>query len=394
MKDQPLLSFKWLLTATLLSVVSMSAFVLGTWLIKPSLIWAAEIKFIEVIAGKAEKYPLLASLVPQPILLAPEEMPLPAWKPYDSHILAPATIRIGERNFDSLGQAANALKNGDVLIIGAGVYKQSLVIKADNVTLVGEGHVIFDGNTTQGKGAIVIDGNNVTIRNIECRNIKVPDQNGSCIRQQGKNLTVEHVYFHDSQQGILTGQSPGRTEIFDSRFENLGYGGRAHGIYIGGGSLNIENSVFLRSRGQGHEIKSRAETTRIYRSVIASLDGEDSRLVDLPYGGDISIEQCVLEQGPNSANYNLVGVGLEGRLHERQQLVLRNNIFILERQGEDLLLQTDKTIPPAIASGNLVIGGNNPKWPGQNIYIKTRLLAQLPPFPFLPKPPDGSPIPW
>ena len=86
---------------------------------------------------------------------------------------------------------------------------------------------------------------------------------------------------------MLTGPNPGRILIRNSRFERLGLNGTAHGIYVGGGELYVYQSEFLRSKSQGMEIKSRARKTVIERSVIASLDGVDSRLLDIPNGGEL-----------------------------------------------------------------------------------------------------------
>jgi len=181
------------------------------------------------------------------------------WEPLISTNDDVKGIYIGKRSFSSLNKASKALRNGDTLYIGAGTYTEPLVIKASNISVVGRGHVIIERTSAEGKAAIIAKGNNTLIKNIECRHISVSDRNGACVRLAGSDLKLNHVYFHDSQQGLLTGAKPGHVEIDDSRFERLGHGGRAHGIYIGGGQLTLRNSLFLAAQNQGHEIKSRAE---------------------------------------------------------------------------------------------------------------------------------------
>src|SRR5690606_27406697 len=127
---------------------------------------------------------------------------------------------------------ASALEDGDVLRIAAGVYNEAIVIRASNVVVEGEGLVVLEGKAAGGKAAIVNKGNFNQIRNIECRQIAVPDRNGACVRHEGKNLKLYHVYFHDSEQGILAGNKSGMVIIENSRFQNLGKAGRAHAIYI------------------------------------------------------------------------------------------------------------------------------------------------------------------
>ncbi len=312
---------------------------------------------------------------------------LPDWRPLDArHGVPPGHARIGNRIYDDPGTAFHSLQNGETLVIGPGHYKQSSVITVSNVTIVGDGHVHFSHASSQNKGNFVIKSNDVLIRNIECSRIRVRDNNGSCIRLEGENLTVEHVYFHDSQQGILTGHNPGLIVIRDSRFERLGKNGQAHGIYIGGGRLFIEDSIFLASKSEGHEIKSRATATLIMNSIIASLDGEDSRLIDIPNGGDFSLINSVLEQGPYSRNGDVIGYALEkGATHGR--VSIKNNIFILERVGLNRLFHAKEAVTRFTFSDNIIVSSkpqHSFETPLPGSYFSDRNAAGLPPYPGLP----------
>src|SRR5690606_29444700 len=153
------------------------------------------------------------------------------------------------------------------------------------------------------------------IEGLECSGISVRDRNGACVRLEGRDLTLRGVNFHDSEQGVLSGGNNGLVEIEDSMFNRLGEGGQAHGIYIGGGdtALSVRHSHFLDTRNEGHAIKSRAPVNTIRDTVIASLDQVDSRAIDLPEGGRTIISGNVIEEGPNSSNWDSIGVGLELR---------------------------------------------------------------------------------
>jgi hypothetical protein len=149
---------------------------------------------------------------------------------------------------------------------------------------------------------LVIKGNDTTVTGLDCSEIGVPGGNGACIRLEGRNLNLDRVHFHDSEQGILGGGDGGQILITDSLFERLGAGGSAHGIYVAADRVLIRNSRILASQGEGHEVKTRARETVIESSVIASLGGVDSRLIDISNGGILKVTGSVLQKGPISSN--------------------------------------------------------------------------------------------
>lgn len=307
-----------------------------------------------------------------------------SWVPERLKSIDPNKILIGSHEFENLQSAVDSLLPGDTLEIGPGVYKTSLVIKQDKISVVGRGHVVFDGAIAEGKAAFVIKGNDFSIYNIECKGVKASDQNGACVRMEGANLTLNHVYFHDSEQGVLTGSQPEKVIIKDSRFELLGRNGQAHGIYIGGGELHIEDSLFIAAVDEGHEIKSRAKVIEIIRTVIASLSSSDSRLIDISNGGVVSIKDSILEKGPESTNADLIGFGLEGNKYKNNYIELKNNIVIMERDGPNNLIHSvDGGIDPVFDS-NIIISKYDPLLTGINIWYKNRKTAGLKDYPFVP----------
>lgn len=313
---------------------------------------------------------------------------LPSWQPSSTESATPGEIRIGSLVYPSLSTAADALSNGDTLLIGPGVYPTAMVIRADDVTIRGLGHVAFEGKTAEGKAALVIKGDRTRVENIECRQISVRDQNGACIRLEGSDLEIHHSYFHDAENGVLTGRNPGRVLIDNSRFERLGKRGQAHGIYIGGGELHIRDSQFLQSVDEGHEVKSRASRTFIERSIIASLDGRDSRLIDVPNGGVLIVTDSILAQGRASSNADLIGYGLEGRLHTVQSVQLSRNLVLLERPAGNQLLHMYQGAKPAQVDGNIIVGTARDQHQGVNFWFESRQdagIADYPALPSLPK---------
>ncbi len=313
------------------------------------------------------------------------EQVLPTWKSLSTGSIAAGKIAIGSQVFSSLKKASSSLKDGDILLIGEGIYTEPLIIKANDVTVVGDGAVIIENTSAEGKAAIITKGNNTHIKNIECRNIAVEHGNGACIRHQGKHLKLTHVYFHSSQQGVLTGKDPGFVAVKDSRFEKLGNKGQSHGIYMGGGELDISNSAFIAAKNQGHAIKSRASTTRIHRSLISSLSSNDSRLIDIPNGGKLIVSDSTLHQGPKSVNQDMIGFGLEGSKHAENEIILYGNLIILERRGPNILLHTKDPALKAEMDNNIIIASEDlGEIENSNLVFETRADAGLKPYPYLP----------
>jgi len=308
------------------------------------------------------------------------------WSAHTNSGLGNAKIRVDGREVPTLSDAADAMRDGSILEIGEGVYTEALIIRPDNTRVVGRGHVVFEKAAAKGKATFIVEGSGTTIENIECRKVAVRDGNGACVRLEGKDLSLEHVYFHSSQQGLLTGSKPGHVRIRDSYFERLGNRGQAHGIYVGGGILSIDQSYILGAKSEGHEIKSRATHTTISRSVIASLNAKDSRLVDISNGGIVKITDSTLQQGPNSANSDMIGFALEKRRHKENALVVQRNIIILERNGPNRLLHSRaKEMSPDI-SDNIVVTPKETAFKSTNLEYRRRAEAGLTAYPAVPMP--------
>lgn len=308
------------------------------------------------------------------------------WQPILSNPLKENQVLVNGREFFDLATALKSLQDGDTLELGSSIYMVPLVIRNNRITVSGKGHVVFEGAAAENKAAIIVKGNSVNINNIECKGVTVPDQNGACVRLEGTNLSLNHVYFHDSEQGLLTGELPGVIKVSDSRFELLGKGGRAHGIYVGGGELYIEDSLFLAAVDQGHEIKSRAKVTEIVRSVIASLSSDDSRLIDISNGGIVSVRDSILEKGLGSVNSDLIGYGLEGSKYKTNYIELKNNIIIMDRLAKNNLLHSKVDNVETLFYSNVFVGKEEVVVEGVNLWYKNREKSGIKEYPFIPSP--------
>lgn len=317
----------------------------------------------------------------------------------------PADAARPDCRYAGLQTALAAALPGDHVLLAPGVYEEGAVIATPHLVLRGEPGAHLRGHAVEDKAALVVKANDVTIEAVECSGIAVRDENGACIRIEGDDLTVRAVHFHDNQQGILSGPGGGTLLVEDSLFERNGFGGQAHGVYIG---PTVESFVFRRSRilattGAGHGFKSRAQETIVEDSVIAGLDGQDSRAIDLPNGGKVVIRGNLLEKGPNSENGQLIGLALEGPLHEANEALIEDNLMVFDTLPTGLVQSLGQAIglmPPkgtvilsespgrVVLRNNTIVGardiGSGVDEQGNRTY-QTRSDAGLPPYPALPE---------
>jgi hypothetical protein len=240
-------------------------------------------------------------------------------------------------------QVASLVQDGDSILIDNATYVNDPQVKwsKNNLYIAGiggrprlEAGSIIANDMSNGKGIFVISGSDVHVHNIEFANAVVQDHNGAGIRQEGANLWITNCLFNGNEMGILGGNIPNcKTTIEYCEFVNSGSPvnpGYQHNIYIN----HIDTLVFRynythNSIAEGHELKSRATYNFILYNRIANEDSEDSRTIDLPNGGTSVIVGNIIEQGPNSANSNLLGYGLEGLSNPAPHvLYCTNNTFI------------------------------------------------------------------
>lgn len=291
---------------------------------------------------------LIAAVVAAPLCSARELVVDPGAAQGESH------------RFRSFAEGVAALRDGDRLRVVSGVYREAAVLRASRVSILAEHGARIEGAAAEGKAALVVKGDDTRIEGLECSNVAVPDRNGACVRLEGRNLTLSRVHFHDSEQGILTGASPGTVRIEHSLFERLGRDGQAHGIYVGGGRLEIVKSRVLSSKEEGHEVKSRARETVITDSVVASQQGDSSRAIDLPNGGIATIERSVVAHGPNAENRDLISFGVEGNLHPVNRLTIRDSVLVLERDRGNSVVNVRTPSGTVSLLRNLIVGRDAP----------------------------------
>ncbi len=288
----------------------------------------------------------------------------------------------------SLQTAFDNVNPGGIIRLEPGIYTEGAILKKgkDGVLISGAPGVIFDGAVVGGKGTFVLQSDNVTIDTVECRNVSVRDRNGACVRLESGNLTLKNVNFSHSENGILTWNQANKILIEDSVFEGNGRAGRAHGLYISGAQqLIIRRSRIVGSKDEGHGIKARTRYLLVENSVVASLEGNDSYLIDIPNGGTAVIRNSLLVEGANTANWFIMSYGVEGGRYDKNSLKLEKNIIVTDRAGGSEFVNLADGMPAPLLRGNVVVGNIKYDFPKDNYKFRSRSELNWPAAPELPE---------
>ncbi|WNG30298.1 hypothetical protein F0U62_44525 [Cystobacter fuscus] len=278
-------------------------------------------------------------------------------------VASAATLTVGPgKTHATPSAAAAAARDGDVIEISAGVYRDEAIWRANGLTIrgVGEGRARLDAaglTLANRKGIWVIQGNGTTVENIEFSGASVPDKNGAGIRQEGAGLTVRNCFFHDNQNGVLAGDKADSDILIESSwFARNGAGdGQSHNMYI-----NHVRSFTLRfsySQGSrvGHLVKSRAYSTSILYNRLTSEEGNPSYEIELPNGGRVMVVGNLIQQGTTAENSTLVSFGAEGLTNPEQALFIINNTLVNDRTAGGTFVRIAGS-PTARIINNLFIG--------------------------------------
>jgi Hint domain len=266
--------------------------------------------------------------------------------------MAILTVGPGEQ-FTTIEAAVAAAGSGDTVDVQAGIYTNDFVGIFQNLTLQAIGGPVQMVETTEppnGKAMIEEGGTgiSVTINGFDISGVTVPDANGAAVRYDGGALTLNNDYFHSNQDGLLGAADPNGTITINNSefaFNGVGGDGHTHNIYVGNIALLTITDSYFHDANVGHEIKSRAADTVITDSRIFDLQSTASYSIDLPNGGDATITNNVIEQGPNTQNPNIIAYGEEGALNPGTSVLIANNTIVNDdtSPSANLLFNTTPT---------------------------------------------------
>ena len=253
------------------------------------------------------------------------------------------TVGVGQK-YTTIAAAVAASAPGDTIAVQGGpdhVYTNDFFTIRHSLTLQAVGGEVVmvatvpppDGKAMITEGAAGI---NVTINGFNISGVGVGgnDHNGAAIRYEGGDLTLNDVYFHDNEEGLLgDGDANGTITINHSEFDHNGDGsGSTHNIYVGHIARFTLTNSYIHDAVVGHEVKSRAAVNIITDNRIFDNDGDASYSIDLPNGGDATITGNVIEQGANpQANQNIFAYGEEGITNGNPTVSIANNTIVNDR---------------------------------------------------------------
>ena len=262
--------------------------------------------------------------------------------------------------------AIAAAADGDTIEIDAtGSYDGDVcAVPKNRLTLRGVGgrpRIDAAGRSSGGKGIWVISGNDTTVENIEFSGATVPDKNGAGIRQEGQNLTVRGCFFHDNENGILSGGGPTTAILIEySEFANNGFGdGFSHNMYIGHEGRFTLRYSYSHAAKVGHLVKSRAAENYILYNRLSGEDGTASYEIDLPNAGTSYVIGNLIQQGASSQNSTFVTYGVEGATPDNpgHTLFVVNNTFVNDRTAGGTFISVGGAITtPAFIANNIFVG--------------------------------------
>jgi hypothetical protein len=263
--------------------------------------------------------------------------------------VAPSSAEISVDNAAALEKAVAKARKGETITIAAGKYDLTDLKIPRDMTLKGDGEVVFYTTRPTEKGILnPLWDASLHVENIRFEGARAPDLNGAGIRHDGLNLTVVNCIFVENEDGILaTGQDEGEVTVSGSAFIDNGYGdGYSHGIYMASGrSLTITQSRFKGTR-IGHHVKSLAAITKITQSSFDDADGKTSYSIDASRGGAVSIIGNTFLQAADGDNSTLINYD-QTRGGDADALVISGN-RIVNRNRNGRLLRNATELTPTI----------------------------------------------
>ncbi|GIL38476.1 DUF4214 domain-containing protein [Roseiterribacter gracilis] len=262
--------------------------------------------------------------------------------------------------YKTIASAIKASKTGDTVYVRAGTYiNDSASIDHDlNVIGVG-GPVVLKATKWLDNGkAILITHGNVHLENLEFTGATASANNGEGVRMSDGHLEVVNCYFHDNEEGILTGDNADATLVIsNSRFERNGFGdGYTHGVYVNHiASVTVTDSYFAEQK-EGHHLKSRAAVTVVTNNIFDDGNSTTSYSIDMPSGGVGVIKGNYIYQGAKSDNPVAIHFGGEQTTKwPNSSLTVEGNVIVNDRAGGMVVANS---MPDALATvdGNTIWG--------------------------------------
>ena len=268
----------------------------------------------------------------------------PAESAIDSDTLSALMTKI---NADTSGQYAGA-----TLTLASGTYTKEWLSPGaldgwnDNTFLwpmtfqgtAGQNMPIMALPYNNAKGMLEVFNASVNFKGIEVANANglgwqgEPNQAGIKLNAGcAGNFSIDSCYIHNCDDGILGGDFGTNVTITNTELAKCGSAtGFTHNCYIAPCASVTVNNVLSWGAVIGHCFKTRAAVGAITK--LRAFDGPygtASYLLDMPDGGNYTIDSCTFEKGVHASNAPCVHYGAENQSsHPVNTLVIKNCVFI------------------------------------------------------------------
>lgn len=135
-----------------------------------------------------------------------------------------------EGEFGSVSEAVASVEDGGkepvTIIIKEGIYREKLTIRRNNLTMIGEGHVVLSWDDYAGKlmengdtfgtfrsYTVFVDANDFTAKDIVFENTAGPVGQALALYTDGDRLVFDHCTFLGYQDTIFTGPLPPKENL-------------------------------------------------------------------------------------------------------------------------------------------------------------------------------------
>jgi Ca2+-binding RTX toxin-like protein len=272
-----------------------------------------------------------------------------------------AILTVGQnQQYATLSSAVAATHDGDTIYVQAGTYYNDFATIQTKISIVGVGgmaHFVATQPPSNGKG-ILTTKTDVNIDHLELSGAAVSAGNGAGVRYEGGKLTITNSYIHDNQDGIRTAAIAGGVINIDrTEFDHNGAGdGQSHNIYISQIATFQMTNSYSHDAVVGHEVKSRALTTILTNNRIIDENGSASYSIDLPNGGNATIQNNLIQQGPYSQNPAIIAYAKESAPYAGSKLVVSGNTILNQKSGTSVYVVSNASSLTPQITGNHFFG--------------------------------------
>jgi hypothetical protein len=170
--------------------------------------------------------------------------------------------------------------------------------------------------------------------------------------------SIDSIFSHNCTDGVLGGFPGQIITITNSEFAKNGGGdGYTHNFYLNTASYALVKRVVSWGANVGHCGKARCAAGLVQDSVFADgPNGCASYNLDIPDGGDWTVQNTIIEKGPNGQNSPLISYGEECANHHPVNNLVVDGCTFINRAVNPPKLYNGDTINPVGVYARLASG--------------------------------------